>query len=169
MMVADHTAADVLAFVAASAARYVARSGGDAEEITQRIMLAIGEPVRHGESEWAYTVTAVRNAVASIARHDRRLRRFPAVPVVSAHSGIAQRDAMSDQERIELRIDIDACLEREGEQVRRLCRLLETMSVAEASRVMNVPRSTLAGWLAGLRDRMEAKGLSPGRKGTPGG
>jgi excisionase family DNA binding protein len=35
------------------------------------------------------------------------------------------------------------------------------MTVAEAAVVMNVPRSTLRGWLASLRERMEARGIGP--------
>lgn len=159
MNVSDHTAADVWRHVALAAARYAVRSGGDPEEIAQRVLLAVGEPVREGRAEWALTVVAIRNAVASLARHDRRSRRCPAAPVIEAHSGIPTTDSISDQRRADLRLDIDACLSRESENVRRLCSLLETMTVAEAAVVMGVPRSTLRGWLASLRERMEARGL----------
>lgn len=161
-MVADHGIADVLRLVRHEAERYASRWGGDTDDVAQRVLVRVGESVREGRAEWALTVTAVRNAMASIARHDRRSRRCPDFPVIEAHSGIPASDAMSDQRRIELRMDIDACLAREGERVRELCALLETMTVAEAAVVMNVPRSTLRGWLASLRERMEARGIGPG-------
>lgn len=163
-MVHDHTAADVARYVAMSAARYAGRSGDDADDIAQRVLASVGAIVRDGNAEWALTVTAVRNAIASIAKHDRRSRRSPNLPVVSAHSGIAERQRITEQERIELRIDIDACLAREGKRVRELCKLLETMTLSEASAVMSVPRSTLRGWLASLRERMEARGIGIERR-----
>lgn len=160
-MVADHGIADVLRLVRHEAERYAARWGGDPEDVAQRVIATVGEFVREGRAEWAVTVTAIRNAVASIARHDRRSRRCPNLPVIEAHSGIPATDSLSDQRRIELRMDIDACLAREGEAVRRLCGMLETMTLAEAAAVMLVPRSTLRGWLASLRERMEARGIGP--------
>ncbi len=159
MMVSDHTAADVIRHVALAAARYAIQSGGDPDEISQRVLVTIGDAVREGRADWALTVVAIRNAVASIARHDRRARRCPSVPVIVAHAGLPASEAMAEQRRIDLRLDIDACLAKEGENVRRLCSLLETMTVAEAAVVMGVPRSTLRGWLASLRERMEARGL----------
>jgi DNA-directed RNA polymerase specialized sigma24 family protein len=159
MTAAEHTAADVIRHVALAAARYAIQSGGDPDEISQRVLVTIGEAVREGRADWAFVVVSIRNAVASIARHDRRARRSPSVPVIVAHSGLPVADAMAEQKRIDLRIDIDSCLAREGENVRRLCSLLETMTVAEAAVVMGVPRSTLRGWLASLRERMEARGL----------
>jgi DNA-directed RNA polymerase specialized sigma24 family protein len=158
-MVADHGLSDVLRAVRVEAERYAARWGGEPEEVAQRVLVTIGEAVREGRADWAFVVVSIRNAVASIARHDRRARRSPTVPVIVAHSGLPVADAMAEQKRIDLRIDIDSCLAREGENVRRLCSLLETMTIAEAAVVMGVPRSTLRGWLASLRERMEARGL----------
>lgn len=160
-MVADHGIADVLRLVRHEAERYACRCNCDPDDVAQRVLVTVGESVREGRAEWAVTVTAIRNAIAHIWRDDRRLRRCPSVPVIEAHSGIPATDAMSDQRRIELRLDIDACLAREGEKVRRLCSLLETMTLAEAAVVMDVPRSTLRGWLASLRERMEARGIGP--------
>lgn len=161
MMVSDHGLDDVLRLVRCEADRYVARWGGDPEDVAQRVIATVGESVREGRAEWALVVIAIRNALADVARNDRRSKRCPNVPVVSAHTGIPARQSLTDQERIELRLDIDACLEREGESVRRLCTLLETMTLSEAAVAMDVPRSTLRGWLASLRERMEAKGLGP--------
>jgi DNA-directed RNA polymerase specialized sigma24 family protein len=158
-MVADHGLSDVLRAVRVEAERYAARWGGEPEEVAQRVLVTISEAVREGRADWAFVVVSIRNAVASIARHDRRARRCPSVPVIVAHSGLPVADAMAEQKRIDLRIDIDSCLAREGENVRRLCSLLETMTIAEAAVVMGVPRSTLRGWLASLRERMEARGL----------
>lgn len=160
-MVADHGIADVLRLVRYESERYAARCGGDPEDVAQRVLATVGEPVREGRAEWATTVRAIRNAIATIWRNDRRAKRCPNLPVIEAHSGIPATDSLSDQRRIELRMDIDACLAREGERVRELCALLETMTVAEAAVVMNVPRSTLRGWLASLRERMEARGIGP--------
>lgn len=161
MMVADHGLEHVLGLVRRESERYAARWGGDPEDVCQQVLSMVGESVREGRADWALIVIAIRNAIAHVARDDRRMRRCPNIPVVSAHSGIAAREVITDQERIELRLDIDACLEREGESVRRLCSLLETMTLSEAAAVMDVPRSTLRGWLASLRERMEAKGLGP--------
>jgi hypothetical protein len=158
-MVADHGLSDVLRAVRVEAERYAARWGGEPEEVAQRVLAYVRETVRDGREDWAVVVVSIRRALARIARHDRRLRRSPSVPVVQAHAGIPAADAMADQRRIDLRIDLDACLAKEGAAVRRLCSLLETMTVAEAAVVMGVPRSTLRGWLASLRERMEARGL----------
>lgn len=152
---------DVLRYTSVAAARYASRSGDDPEEIEQRILQAVSCEVRDGVAPWALVVTSVRNAIANIAKHDRRARRTCDVPTVGAHNGIPTRDRITDQERAELRLDINACLSRESANVRRLCRLLETMTLTEAAREMGVARSTLRGWLKALRDRMEAKGLSP--------
>lgn len=160
-MVADHGIADVVRAVRAEAERYTARWGGDSDDVAQRVLACVSAPVREGRTDWAVVVVAIRGALAEIARHDRRLRRSPSLPVVSAHAGIPAADAMADQRRIDLRLDLDACLAKEGAAVRRLCSLLETMTVAEAAVVMNVPRSTLRGWLASLRERLEARGIGP--------
>jgi DNA-directed RNA polymerase specialized sigma24 family protein len=160
-MVADHGLSDVLRAVRVEAERYAARWGGEPEEVAHRVLAYVGETVRDGRADWAVVVVSIRRALAKIARHDRRLRRSPTLPVVSAHAGIPAVDAMADQRRIDLRIDLDACLAKEGAAVRRLCGLLETMTIAEAAAVMGVPRSTLRGWLASLRERMEARGMGP--------
>jgi len=160
-MVADHGLSDVLRAVRVEAERYAARWGGEPEEVAHRVLAYVGETVRDGRADWAVVVVSIRRALAKIARHDRRARRCPSVPVIVAHSGLPVADAMAEQRRIDLRIDIDSCLAREGENVRRLCSLLETMTAAEAAVVMGVPRSTLRGWLASLRERMEARGMGP--------
>ena len=157
-MVADHGIADVLRAVRAEAERYAGRWGGEPEDVAHRVLACVSAPVREGRADWAVVVVSIRRALAKIARHDRRLCRSPSVLVVSAHAGIPAADAMADQRRIDLRIDLDACLAKEGAAVRRLCSLLETMTLADAAVVMNVPRSTLRGWLASLRERLEAKG-----------
>lgn len=161
-MVADHGIADVVRLARFEAERYTDRWGGEPDEVAQRVLATVADAVREGRAEWAVIVTAIRNAIANVARDDRRVRRCPDFPVIEAHAGIPATGAIPDQTRVELRMDIDACLAREGESVRRLCGLLETMTVAEAAVVMDVPRSTLRGWLASLRERMEARGIGPG-------
>lgn len=161
MMSLDPSPSDVLQYTSAAAAKYAARSGDDPEEIEQRILQAVSSEVRDGLAPWALVVVSVRNSIAGIAKHDRRARRVCDVPTVQAHNGIAKRDRISDQDQAELRLDIETCLARESPQVRKLCRLLETMTLAEAAREMDVPRSTARGWIASLRERMEAKGLGP--------
>lgn len=161
MMAIDPSPADVLRYAGVEAARYAERSGDDPEEIEQRILQAVSSEVREGRAPWALVVVSVRNSIAGIAKHDRRLRRVCDVPTVQAGSGIPQQHGISDQDQAELRMDIETCLARESPQVRKLCRLLETMTLAEAAREMDVPRSTARGWIASLRERMEAKGLGP--------
>ena len=158
MMVRDTTREEVLKHAAAAARRYCRRSGDDPEEIAQRILATVSVDVRDGVADWPLVVIAVRNAIASIARFDRRARRCCDLPVMAPHAGIVREERITEQERVDLRLDIEACLAREGENVRVLCSLLERMTLSEAAREMGVARSTLRGWLASLRERMEAKG-----------
>lgn len=159
MMTRSRARHDVLAYVESAARRYCSRTSDEPEEIAQRILARVSDDVRRGIGPWDNVVASIRQAIADIARFDRRAKRCCNLPTQVAHSGIIDRGSIADQERIELRLDIDACLAREGESVRRLCLLLETMSLAEASRAMDVPRRTLRGWLASLRERMEARGF----------
>lgn len=152
-------ARDVLRYATRASARFAVRMECDAEDVAQRVLLAVADDVRHGRAPWPVVVTAIRHALAGIVRHDRAARRGANLPTVAAHSGIASRDRISDLEQLELRIDIDVCLSRESEEVQRLCGLLQSMTLTEASRAMGVPRSTLAGWVAALRERMEARGF----------
>lgn len=162
MMATVPAAKDVLRYATRAAARFAERMDCDPEDVAQRVMVAVSADIREGRAPWEVVVVSVRNALAGIVRHDRAARRSSNLPTVSAHSGIASRDRITDQEQLELRLDIEVCLSRESADVRRLCRLLRSMTLTEASRVMGVPRSTLAGWLASLRERMEARGLGGG-------
>jgi DNA-directed RNA polymerase specialized sigma24 family protein len=162
MMSLVPAAQDVLRYATRAAARFSARMDADHEDVAQRVMLAVSADIRDGRAPWAVIVVSIRHALAGIVRHDRAARRYSNLPTVSAHSGIASRDRISDQEQVELRHDIDLCLSRESPEVRRLCALLESMTLTQAARVMGVPRATLRGWLASLRERMEAKGLGGG-------
>jgi DNA-directed RNA polymerase specialized sigma24 family protein len=162
MMVRDTTREDVVRHAGAAARRYCQRSGDDAEEIVQRILATVSVDVRDGVADWPLVVIAVRNAIASIARFDRRARRCCDLPVMVAHSGIVRDERITEQERIELRMDIETCLAKEGQNVRRLCGLLQQMTLAEAAREMGIARRTARGWIASLRERMEAKGLRGG-------
>jgi len=162
MMTRGTTREDVVKHAAAAARRYCLRSGDDAEEIAQRILATVSVDVRDGLADWPLVVIAVRNAIASIARFDRRARRCCDLPVMVAHSGIVKEERITDQERLELRMDLDAVLAREGESVRLLCKLLERMTLTQAAREIGVARSTARGWLASLRERMEAKGYWQG-------
>lgn len=159
MMATVPASSDVMRYATRAAARFAARTDCDAEDVAQRVLVAVSADVRDGRAPWAVVVVSIRHALATIVRHDRAARRSSNLPTVAAHSGIASRDRISDQEQLELRLDIDVCLARESVDVRRLCGLLESMTLAEASRVMGVPRSTLRAWLASLRERMEARGL----------
>jgi DNA-directed RNA polymerase specialized sigma24 family protein len=155
-------AQDVLRYATRAAARFSARMECDPEDVAQRVMVAVSADIREGRAPWEVVVVSVRNALANIVKHDRRACRSSGFPTVAAHSGIASRDRITDQEQLELRLDIEVCLSRESVEVRRLCGLLRSMTLTEASRVMGVPRSTLRGWLASLRERMEARGLGGG-------
>jgi len=159
MMTRDATRRDVMEYAESTARKYASRTNDEPEDIAQRILARVPDDVRSGAAAWDRVVVCVRRAVRDIARFDRRAKRSPNVPVVSAGSGIAETPRISDQRRAELRIDLESCIAREAESVQRLCILLQTMTLAEAADVMRVPRSTLRGWLAGLRDRMEARGM----------
>lgn len=159
MMATVPAARDVLRYATRASARFAARMECDPEDVAQRVLLAVAEDVRNGRAPWPVVVTAIRHALAGIVRHDRAARRSSNLPTVVAHSGIASRARISDQEQLELRLDIEVCLSRESAEVRRLCGLLQSMTLSDAARVMGVPRSTLAGWLASLRERMEARGI----------
>jgi predicted DNA-binding protein (UPF0251 family) len=162
MMATVPASKDVLRYTTRAAARFAARMECDPEDVAQRVLVAVSADVRHGRAPWPVVVVSIRHALAGIVRHDRASRRSSNLPTVAAHSGIASRDRISDVEQLELRLDIEVCLARESVEVRRLCALLQSMTLTEASRVMDVPRSTLAGWLASLRERMEARGLGRG-------
>jgi predicted DNA-binding protein (UPF0251 family) len=162
MMATVPASKDVLRYTTRAAARFAARMELDPEEVAQRVLVAVSQEVRHGLADWPVVVVAIRHALAGIVRHDRAARRCSNLPTVAAHSGIPTRDRITDVEQLELRLDIETCLARESADTRRLCELLQSMTLTEASRVMEVPRSTLVGWLASLRERMEARGLGDG-------
>jgi len=159
MMTSDRTDRDVVAYAESAARRYASRTDDEPEDIAQRILARVSADVRSGSAPWDHVVASVRQAIADIARFDRASKRSHRGWSMGSADGIPAKDGITDIERAELRMDLASCIEREGESVRRLCSLLETMSLSEAADVMNVPRSTLRGWLASLRERLEARGL----------
>jgi DNA-directed RNA polymerase specialized sigma24 family protein len=134
---------------------------------------------------WGVVAAAARNAVANIARHDHAAKRgqrckqatcgidelenlkldgMQNCPVRHSIEALDRKRGKGnpERERAELRLDIETCLAKESLEVRRLCLLLQAYTVTEAARVMGIPRSTAVGWLASVRERMEARGLEPG-------
>ncbi len=76
---------------------------------------------------------------------------------VPSRRGQVQR---APQEQVELRLDIAECLEHlEDDRLREFCQLLQSRSVAQAARDLDVPRTTLNDWLRKLRSRFEERGL----------
>jgi RNA polymerase sigma-70 factor (ECF subfamily) len=65
------------------------------------------------------------------------------------------RQARSDQETVELALDIEEVPKRLPDNLRRLCELLKTGSIADAARAMGVPRTTLHGHIVKLRNVLE--------------
>ena len=156
------TADEAVAYARRVAAWYARRAGADPEEIAGRVLVKVARLWADGPLvAWGLLVASVRTSIADVHRDDRAAKRTPAARRLEfdAESIAERRSGEHDPRTLELRMDIDTCLARESADVRRLCGLLETMTLTEASRVMNVPRSTLAGWLASLRERMEARGL----------
>jgi RNA polymerase sigma-70 factor (ECF subfamily) len=77
------------------------------------------------------------------------------------------RQARSDQETAELALDVEAVLKRLPDNLRRLCELLKTGSIADAARAMGVPRTTLNDHVKKLREVFEAAGLRDYLAGRP--
>jgi len=77
------------------------------------------------------------------------------------------RQARSDQETAELALDVEAVLKRLPDNLRRLCELLKTGSIADAARAMGVPRTTLHDHVKKLRQVFEAAGLRDYLAGRP--
>jgi RNA polymerase sigma-70 factor (ECF subfamily) len=77
------------------------------------------------------------------------------------------RQARSDQETAELVLDVEAVLKRLPDNLRRLCELLKTGSIADAARAMGVPRTTLNDHVKKLREVFEAAGLRDYLAGRP--
>ncbi len=153
---------EAVAYARRVAAWYARTAGVDPEDCASRVLVIVSELWAIVPAiEWGLAVRSIRNAIASIHREKRaQKRQLPARRIEVDADDIDDRSAgASCMRSVEMRIDIDTCLARESADVRRLCSLLETMSVSEASRVMGVPRTTLVGWLASLRERMEARGL----------
>lgn len=159
MTTTNRTHRDVVAYAESAARRYASRTKDEPEDIAQRILVRVSAEVRSGSAPWGNVVASIRQAIADIARFDRAAKRAHVGWKMVISDGSYTKGGITDLERAELRLDIAACLDHEGESVRRLCSLLETMSLSEAAEVMNVPRSTLRGWLASLRERLEARGL----------
>jgi DNA-directed RNA polymerase specialized sigma24 family protein len=152
------------AYIAKAAERYARRTGLDPEDVAQRIMLAVpwGIAPRVGERRWsALRAVSVANAIAGIHREDHASKRAHREPErLPDDGGPEEVGRLTEAERVSLRIDLEIGLAREGERVRELCELLKVVTIAEASRIMGISRTTATGWLAGLRDRLEAKGLA---------
>jgi RNA polymerase sigma-70 factor (ECF subfamily) len=77
------------------------------------------------------------------------------------------RQARSDQETAELALDVEAVLKRLPDNLRRLCELLKTGSIADAARAMGVPRTTLHDHVKKLREVFEAAGMRDYLAGRP--
>jgi RNA polymerase sigma-70 factor (ECF subfamily) len=77
------------------------------------------------------------------------------------------RQARSDQETAELALDVEEVLKRLPDNLRRLCELLKTGSIADAARAMGVPRTTLHDHVKKLREVFEAAGLRDYLAGRP--
>lgn len=77
------------------------------------------------------------------------------------------RQERSDQETAELALDVEEVLKRLPDNLRRLCELLKTGSIADAARAMGVPRTTLNDHVKKLREFFEAAGLRDYLSGHP--
>ena len=77
------------------------------------------------------------------------------------------RQARSDQETVELALDVEEVLNRLPDNLRGLCELLKTGSIADAARAMGVPRMTLNDHVKKLREFFEAAGLRDYLAGRP--
>lgn len=77
------------------------------------------------------------------------------------------RQVRSDQETAELALDLEDVLKRLPDNLRRLCELLKTGSIADAARAMGVPRTTLNDHVKKLREFFEAAGLRDYLSGRP--
>ena len=76
------------------------------------------------------------------------------------------RQARSDQETVELALDVEGALKQLPDNLRRLCELLKTGTISDAARAMGVPRTTLNDWVKKIGKFFEAAGLRdylPGR------
>lgn len=77
------------------------------------------------------------------------------------------RRARSDQEAVELALDVEAMLQRLPDNLRRVCELLKTASIAEAARQLGLPRTTLHDQVKKIRKFFEQAGLRDYLPGGP--
>ncbi len=156
----------------------------DQDEIEQQLYLRLLKHLPKANPDcpkWkAFVSTTVRRHIASMIRDNQAEKRDYRC-TSSLHVSVGDEDdpaelagticqcdvpsrrcqaQRSSQEQAELRLDIAGCLEQlEDDRLREFCELLQDNSVAQASREMNVPRTTLQDWLRKLRIRFEQRGL----------
>jgi len=79
--------------------------------------------------------------------------------IADQHDRRPGRHRRSDQEAVELVLDVQAMLMRLPADLRRLCELLKSGSIADAVREMDIPRTTLNYRVKKLRKLFEKAGL----------
>ena len=178
------------------ARRLVATAGfapGDIEDIQQDLIVDLLERLPKFDPAKAthktFVARVIDRKVAKLIRHRNSQKRDPrreacslneciddgeggsveriqTIAAEEADRGLG-RQARSDQETAELSLDVEEVLNRLPDNLRRLCELLKTGSIADAARAMGVPRTTLNDHVKKLREFFEAAGLRDYLSGRP--
>jgi RNA polymerase sigma factor (sigma-70 family) len=159
----------------------------DLEDVVQELMLALLESrdaYDPTKARWTYFVKTIvdRKAVSlrrarsaesrgntmivaslNVLVHDEEGQRVELAQQVQQSEGGARRgiEHQDRQASVEQSINVSIVLAGLEPELANICSLLAQMSVAEAARELDIPRTTLISRLAKVRERFAEAGLSP--------
>jgi len=169
-------------------ARQVAQQSGfnksDVEDIEQDLRLELLDRCASFDASRAsfhtFAARVVDGKIAKLIRHRNAAPRDPRREQCSLQDEIVDGDGrvvnrsetispaddyrrpsaeMPEHERVGLRCDLESLMASQTPRQRRLCQLLRTMRLADAARILRVPRTTLHDDILKIRQRFEAAGL----------
>ena len=160
-------------------------TSSDRDDLQQELVLALLE--RHEKFDPAkshkltFVFRVLNNKITEIVRHRNREKCDLDQGIVSLHARVVDGDGRkvetvdtlaantlhnrsriavrSDQEQMELRLDVAVVVGALAAEQRDLCRRLQQSSLAEICRDLNISRRALGALLAHLRERFVAAGL----------
>ena len=155
-------------------------SSSDREDLGQELMLDLLRRMRNFDPARAkrstFVCRIVEHKVASLIQHQKAAMRDyrrngpllsdeatdcdgKPVELAEARDSQTNRPGRSDQEALELALDVAAVVSSLPEDLRDLCLRLQTQMMNRISRETGVPRPVLRQKIARLRDRFETSGL----------
>ena len=156
----------------------------DREDVSQDLWLHLYERLDKFDAEkgtiFAFIVTVVeRKAISILRRHSaakRDICRCSSLSL-SVHANDGTRidlastmtedapnprlcqESRQPQHRVEMALDFETVMEQLPPELRDLCERLKTQTLADISRELNIPRTTLYGRIKKLREHFEEAGL----------